>query len=78
MVNDSRLPVSFLTPDQLDLKVDNVGAYLTSLPTHQKNVSKLLTLSLNNYNKTSHYLPQVGTLGFQGISPLCLLYQAKQ
>ena len=27
--------------------------------------------SLNNYYKTSHCLPQVGTLGFEGINPLC-------
>ena len=28
--------------------------------------------SLNNYYKTSHYLPKVGTHGFEGISPLWL------
>ena len=31
---------------------------------------ELITLSLNNYYKTSHYLPQVETHGFEGISLL--------
>ena len=44
---------------------------LTSSLTHQKGVHQLITPSLNNYYKTPHCLPQVGTLGFEGISPLC-------
>ena len=43
---------------------------LTSPPTHQKNVHKLIMPFLNNYYKTSHSLPQVGAHGFEGISPL--------
>ena len=43
---------------------------LTSPSTHQKNVHKLIMPSLNNYFKTFHYLLQVGTPGFEGISPL--------
>ena len=46
---------------------------LTSPPTHQKNVHELIMPSLNNYYKTSHYLPKVGTHGFEGSSPLWLL-----
>ena len=47
MINDGMLPTSMKTPDQLDVKVDDVDFYL--LPTHQKNVNKLIMLSLNNY-----------------------------
>ena len=38
-------------------------------PAHQKNVHELITLSLNNYYKTCHYLPQVATHSFENISP---------
>ena len=44
---------------------------LSSPPTHQSNVCELIKSSLNHYYKTCHYLPQVGTLGFEGISLLC-------
>lgn len=47
MINDGMLPTSIKTPDQLDVKVDDIDFYL--LPTHQKNVNKLIMLSLNNY-----------------------------
>ena len=63
------------TPDQLDLKVDDADSDLTSSPTQQKNVHQLITLSLNNYHKTSCCLLQGKTRGFEGIvycGPLCL------
>ena len=40
-------------------------------PNHQKNIYVLIMPPLNDYYKTSHYLPQVETYGFEGISPLC-------
>ena len=43
---------------------------LTSPPSHQKNVHKLIMLSSNNYYKISHHLLQVGTHSFKGINPL--------
>ena len=54
------------------------GLLLASPPTQQKNVHELITPSLNNYYKTCHCLPQVGTLGFVGLAhcvPLCLAKQ---
>ena len=44
-----------------------MGLLLTSPPTHQKGVQGLITPSLNNFYKTCHYLPQVGT--FKGHEP---------
>ena len=41
---------------------------LTSSPAHQKRVHELITPSLNNYYKTSYYLPHVGTHGFEGMT----------
>ena len=43
---------------------------LTSSPTNQKNGHKLTIPSLNHYSKTPHYLLQVGTHSFEGISLL--------
>ena len=42
---------------------------LSSPPAHQKNVHELITPYF--YYKTCHSLPQVGTLGLEGISLLC-------
>ena len=47
MINDGMLHTSMKTPDQLDVKADDVDFYLP--PAHQKNVNKLIMLSLNNY-----------------------------
>ena len=58
MINDGMLPTSMKTPDQLDVKVDDVDFYLP--PIHQKNVNKLIMPYLNNYYKTPCYLPKVG------------------
>ena len=58
-------------PRLVGLKGRRCGLLLTSSPTHKKGVHQLITPSLNNYYKTSHCLPQVGTLGFEGINPLC-------
>ena len=79
MTKDGMLLTSMQTPEQLDLKVEWCGLLLTSPPTHQKNVHKLITLFeqlLENFSKkkkkkTSHCLPQVGTHGFEGMSLLC-------
>ena len=66
MIKDSKLATSTQTPGQLETML-----FLLSSPlTHQENVQELVTSSLNNYYKTSHYLPQVGTRGFESISPL--------
>ena len=54
------------------------GLLIAAPPSHQKNVHELITPSLNNYYKTCHCLPQVGTLGFVGLAhcaPLCLAKQ---
>ena len=40
-------------------------------PTHQNNAHKLIMPSLNTYYKTCHYLPQVETHCFEGMSPQC-------
>ena len=39
--------------------------YLITNPSEE--CPKLITFPLNNYYKTSHYLPQVGTRSFEGI-----------
>ena len=51
-----------------NLKVDDANSY--SALSHQNTVQKLVTPSLNQYYKTSHYLLQVWTHDFQGISLL--------
>ena len=43
---------------------------LTSPTTHQKNVHELIMLCLNSYYKNCHCLPQMGTHGFESMSPL--------
>ena len=43
---------------------------MTSPPTNQKNVYKLITPSLNHYYKTPHYPLQVGPHSLEGISSL--------
>ena len=66
MIKDSKLATSTQTPGQLETML-----FLLSSPlTHQENVQELVTSSLNNYYKTSHYLLQGGTHGFESKSPL--------
>jgi len=50
----------------LDLKFDDADSYLTSPPTHQKNIHQLITLFLNNYYKVSKW----GHHSLEGISLL--------
>ena len=57
------LPTNTQTPDGLEPEV-------TSPPTSQKIVHKLIMPSLNHYYKTPHYPLQVETHSFEGISPL--------
>ena len=58
------------TPDRLDLKVDDADSYSPHHQPIRKNVHELITPSLDNGYKTSHCLSQVGTHGFECISPL--------
>ena len=69
-VNNGMLPTNMQIPDQLEPESLWCRLPLTSTPTNEKNVRKLTMSSLNNYCKTSHYLPQVGTHSFEIISPL--------
>ena len=72
MTNSGMLPASMWTPGQLDLKVDDADSHLAHHQTiRAMSVCELIKSSLNHYYKTCHYLPQVGTLGFEGISLLC-------
>ena len=68
--NNGMLPTGTQTPDQLELEGWWCWLLLTSPPTNQKNVPKLIMPLVNDYYKTSHYPLQVGTHGFEGISPL--------
>ena len=68
MINDDMLPTSMWTPDSWTW-VDDADSYLSHQPAHQKNVHELIIPLF--YYKTCHYLPRVGTLGREGISPLC-------
>ena len=69
-VKDGVLPTSTETPDRLEPEGWWCRLPLTSPPTHQKNVHKRITPSLNHYYKTPHYPLQVGTHSFEGISLL--------
>ena len=67
MISNGLLPTSMQTPGR---KGWWCRLLLISPTTKQKNVHQLITPSFNNYYKTSHYLLQVGTCGFDSISPL--------
>ena len=53
--------------DQLDLNVDNIDS---CLPHHQPIRRMFMSYHALFYYKTCHCLPQVGTVGFEVISPL--------
>ena len=67
MIKEGMLPTNRQTPDQLDLRLMLIPTCLTTHPSEECPWSEpLWTIII----KLSHSLPQVGTHGFEGISPL--------